>query len=188
MAVRVQTYLHERLRHGTLAIRNEGVFQNPFKVALCGGLKPRGLLRLITCISSDECVERGRGARLVFVNKRQPEHGEQPEPIGEQDMVEQLPQLGVGCCRAVLPNGIQQCSIRVSFVSDQITQHLQHARHPITDGDARRRGPRAADEICVQRRVLLFSSAWELQYFERQNPTIALLAESPIGATAVSRN
>ncbi|HWF85584.1 MAG TPA: peptide chain release factor 3 [Vicinamibacterales bacterium] len=39
-----------------------------------------------------------------------------------------------------------------------------------------------------ERRVLLFSSAWELQYFERQNPTIALLAESPVGAGATSRN
>jgi peptide chain release factor 3 len=39
-----------------------------------------------------------------------------------------------------------------------------------------------------ERRVLLFSSAWELQYFERQNPTIALLAESPVGASTASRN
>jgi hypothetical protein len=43
--------------------------------------------------------------------------------------VEQLPQLGIGDCRGVLPNTSQQCSIRVSFVGDQITQHLQHARH-----------------------------------------------------------
>jgi peptide chain release factor 3 len=38
-----------------------------------------------------------------------------------------------------------------------------------------------------ERRVLLFSSAWELQYFERQNPTIALLAESPVGDAAATR-
>jgi len=39
-----------------------------------------------------------------------------------------------------------------------------------------------------ERRVLLFSSAWELQYFERQNPTIGLLAESPVESAAPSRN
>ena len=30
-----------------------------------------------------------------------------------------------------------------------------------------------------ERRVLLFGSEWELQYFQRQHPTVALLAESP---------
>ena len=30
-----------------------------------------------------------------------------------------------------------------------------------------------------ERRVLLFSSEWELQYFERQNPDFPLVAESP---------
>jgi len=30
-----------------------------------------------------------------------------------------------------------------------------------------------------QRRVILFASAWEVQYFERQHPEVALLAESP---------
>ena len=38
------------------------------------------------------------------------------------------------------------------------------------------------------RRVLLFGSAWELQYFERQNPTIQLLAESPVATPTTSRN
>jgi peptide chain release factor 3 len=38
-----------------------------------------------------------------------------------------------------------------------------------------------------ERRVLLFSSAWELQYFERQHPAIVLLEESPVG-TAANRN
>jgi len=37
------------------------------------------------------------------------------------------------------------------------------------------------------RRVLLFGSAWELQYFERQNPTIQLLAESPVSTPTASR-
>ena len=32
------------------------------------------------------------------------------------------------------------------------------------------------------RRVLLFANDWEVQYFEKQNPTFALLAESPVGA------
>jgi len=31
-----------------------------------------------------------------------------------------------------------------------------------------------------ERRVLLFGSDWEVQYFERQHPTIKLLAESPV--------
>jgi peptide chain release factor 3 len=38
-----------------------------------------------------------------------------------------------------------------------------------------------------ERRVLLFGSEWELQYFERQNPSIALLAESPVDALSSSR-
>jgi peptide chain release factor 3 len=37
------------------------------------------------------------------------------------------------------------------------------------------------------RRVLLFGSEWELQYFERQHPEVSLLAESPPG-TDVDRN
>jgi peptide chain release factor 3 len=32
-----------------------------------------------------------------------------------------------------------------------------------------------------ERLVLLFASEWELQYFQRQHPTIALLDESPVG-------
>ena len=32
-----------------------------------------------------------------------------------------------------------------------------------------------------ERRVLLFATEWEIQYFERQHPTIALFAESPVG-------
>jgi peptide chain release factor 3 len=32
-----------------------------------------------------------------------------------------------------------------------------------------------------ERLVLLFASEWELQYFQRQHPAIALLAESPVG-------
>ena len=32
-----------------------------------------------------------------------------------------------------------------------------------------------------ERRVLLFATQWEIRYFERQHPTIALLAESPVG-------
>jgi peptide chain release factor 3 len=30
------------------------------------------------------------------------------------------------------------------------------------------------------RRVLLFANEWEVQYFEKQNPTFGLLAESPV--------
>jgi peptide chain release factor 3 len=33
------------------------------------------------------------------------------------------------------------------------------------------------------RRVILFASEWEVQYFERQHPAIALLAESPVDAS-----
>jgi peptide chain release factor 3 len=41
----------------------------------------------------------------------------------------------------------------------------------------------------LERRVLLFGSEWELQYFERQHPDIELLAESPAATpTAASRN
>ena len=35
----------------------------------------------------------------------------------------------------------------------------------------------AADRL--ERTVILFSSPWELQYFERQHPNVELLAESP---------
>ena len=36
------------------------------------------------------------------------------------------------------------------------------------------------------RRVLLFASAWELQYFERQHPEILLLAESPVATPSTT--
>ena len=38
-------------------------------------------------------------------------------------------------------------------------------------------GAIAADRL--DRKVVLFSSPWELQYFERQHPDVTLLAESP---------
>jgi peptide subunit release factor RF-3 len=31
----------------------------------------------------------------------------------------------------------------------------------------------------LERKVILFSSPWELEYFGRQHPDVALLAESP---------
>ena len=31
-----------------------------------------------------------------------------------------------------------------------------------------------------QHRVLLFANEWEVQYFEKQNPSFGLLAESPV--------
>ena len=31
-----------------------------------------------------------------------------------------------------------------------------------------------------QRRVLLFANEWEVQYFEKQNPTFGLMAVSPV--------
>jgi peptide chain release factor 3 len=39
-----------------------------------------------------------------------------------------------------------------------------------------------------ERRVILFASEWEVQYFARQHPSIALLAESPVAAPTTSRN
>ena len=38
------------------------------------------------------------------------------------------------------------------------------------------------------RRVLLFTSEWELQYFQRQHPEITLLAESPVAPPTAGRN
>ena len=38
-----------------------------------------------------------------------------------------------------------------------------------------------------ERRVILFASIWELQYFERQNPDVVLLDESPVSTPATSR-
>ena len=35
--------------------------------------------------------------------------------------------------------------------------------------------------------MLLFASEWEVQYFERQNPTFGLLAESPSRSAATDR-
>jgi peptide chain release factor 3 len=37
------------------------------------------------------------------------------------------------------------------------------------------------------RRVILFASEWEVQYFERQHPNIALLAESPLDEPLTGR-
>jgi hypothetical protein len=45
-------------------------------------------------------------------------------------MVEQLTQLGIRDGSVVLPNGTEHCGVRVSFVGDQIAQHLKHARDP----------------------------------------------------------
>ena len=39
-----------------------------------------------------------------------------------------------------------------------------------------------------ERRVLLFASEWERQYFERQHPNMPLLAESPVAGPATGRN
>ena len=39
-----------------------------------------------------------------------------------------------------------------------------------------------------ERRVLLFASEWERQYFERQHPDIALLAESPVAGPPAGRH
>jgi peptide chain release factor 3 len=52
-------------------------------------------------------------------------------------------------------------------------------------GDAARLLPLLTGQITLvhdrqQRRVLLFGSEWELQYFERQNPEFELMAESPV--------
>jgi peptide chain release factor 3 len=38
------------------------------------------------------------------------------------------------------------------------------------------------------RRVLLFASDWERQYFQRQHPEIALLAESPVAGAPLTKN
>jgi peptide chain release factor 3 len=38
-----------------------------------------------------------------------------------------------------------------------------------------------------ERRVILFASEWEVQYFQRQHPTIALLAESPLAEPPAGR-
>jgi hypothetical protein len=32
------------------------------------------------------------------------------------------------------------------------------------------------------RRLILFASQWEVEYFERQHPSVQLLAESPVAA------
>jgi peptide chain release factor 3 len=52
--------------------------------------------------------------------------------------------------------------------------------------------PTLAGEVSVAqdgrgRTVLLFASPWELQYFERKHPEVALLVESPIDATTSRR-
>jgi peptide subunit release factor RF-3 len=38
-----------------------------------------------------------------------------------------------------------------------------------------------------ERRVILFASEWEVQYFARQHPSIVLSAESPVAAPTSSR-
>jgi peptide chain release factor 3 len=39
-----------------------------------------------------------------------------------------------------------------------------------------------------ERRVLLFGSEWELNYYERQHPDVPLLAESPVADPTAKRN
>ena len=126
MPVRVQAHLHEGLRNGAFTVRNERAFQNPFKIGFAGARQPCALLRLSLGVSLNERIEGGGGVRLVFVNKRSLQDREQPESIRQQNVVKEFPYLRVGGRSSVLPNGIQQCGIRVSFVLDQISQHLQH--------------------------------------------------------------
>jgi peptide chain release factor 3 len=40
----------------------------------------------------------------------------------------------------------------------------------------------------LERRVILFASQWEVEYFERQHPNFPLLAESPVGPTDTGRH
>ena len=49
-------------------------------------------------------------------------------------------------------------------------------------------GQTAAAVDRQERRVLLFASEWELQYFERQHPKITLLAESPVAGPPTGKN
>jgi peptide chain release factor 3 len=55
------------------------------------------------------------------------------------------------------------------------------------DPTARTPSPGGQSAVAVdrqERRVLLFGSEWDLQYFERQHPGLSLLEESPVGAPA----
>jgi len=124
--VRVHTHLHEGLGNRAFAVRNERTFQSPLEIGRRGGVEPRGFLRLSTGVSLNQRVEGESGAGFVLENKRQPSNGEQPESIRQQNVVKEFPQLRIGCRGRVLSNGIQQGSVRVSFVIDQISQHLEH--------------------------------------------------------------
>jgi peptide chain release factor 3 len=64
-----------------------------------------------------------------------------------------------------------------------IARWMAHPAQPI---------PNSGEETAVavdrqQRRVLLFASDWDLQYFERQYPAVRLLAESPTADPTTSR-
>ena len=92
--MRVHADLHEGLGDRARAVGNAGIFQKAGKVRFRGGTEPGGLLIVKAAVSLDERVERGRWTRLMFVHERHPEDGEQPEAIGEQDVVKQFHTLG----------------------------------------------------------------------------------------------
>jgi len=67
-----------------------------------------------------------------------------------------------------------------------VTAEIEPTEHAVARwvADPSKKMPLLTGQITLaidrrERRVLLFSSEWELQYFERQNPDFPLLAESP---------
>ena len=68
-----------------------------------------------------------------------------------------------------------------------VTAEIEPAQYAVARwvGDAAQPTPLLTGQIALahdrqERPVLLFGSEWELQYFERKNPTFELLAESPV--------
>ena len=68
-----------------------------------------------------------------------------------------------------------------------VTAEIEAAQYAVARwvGDAAQATPLLTGQITLahdrqERPVLLFGSEWELQYFERKNPTFELLAESPV--------
>ena len=96
MSVSVQAGLDEGLRHRARAARNQRVLQHAGKIVLRGGLEPGRCQGLRARIAIDERVERLARTGLVVVDERAPQDGEHPEPVGDQDVVEQVPELAVG--------------------------------------------------------------------------------------------
>jgi hypothetical protein len=73
-----------------------------------------------------DTFDRLRSPGLHFEYKRTPENQRQPEPVRQNNVMEEFAEFLVRRRRLVSPDASQQGSIRISFVMDQVAKEVQH--------------------------------------------------------------